>query len=175
MMQSQGTTPATGSDQPQINAEEFAILESRVEARYQASTQEVDQIRVKWDRSTHEHCNSLKKCAREKLEHVDPLVSKGFEELCCVCRRVHCWTASFNRFLGRTEEELQRSVEQYQLSKRLELQAHLLDGSTVHKFPNHRVYLHHQFRAMTRRPTLNQRQPLTLALCKARFVLELTV
>ena len=38
--QSQGTTPATGSDQPQINPEELAMLESRVEARYQAFTQD---------------------------------------------------------------------------------------------------------------------------------------
>ena len=54
MIQSQGTTPATGSDQPQISPEEFAMLESRVEARYQAFTQEVDQMREEWDRSTQE-------------------------------------------------------------------------------------------------------------------------
>ena len=47
------------------------MLESRVEARYQAFTQEVDQMREEWDRSTQEHCKSVKNWAREKLEHAD--------------------------------------------------------------------------------------------------------
>ena len=49
MMQSQGTTAATSSDQPQTSPEDFAMLEPRVEARYQAFTQEVDQMREEWD------------------------------------------------------------------------------------------------------------------------------
>ena len=77
-VQSQGTTPATGSDQPQISPEEFAVLESKVEARYQAFMQEVDQMREAWDRSTQEHCKSVKSWAQGRLEHLDRQV-KGFK------------------------------------------------------------------------------------------------
>ena len=45
MVQSQRTTPATISSQPQTNSEELALIESRIEARYQAFTQDVDQMR----------------------------------------------------------------------------------------------------------------------------------
>ena len=81
MMQSQGTIPATGSEHPQINPEEFAMLESRVvEARYQAFTQEVDKMRERGgiNQATQEHCKSVKNWAREKLEHDDRQV-KGLK------------------------------------------------------------------------------------------------
>ena len=55
MMQSQRTTPATGNDQPQINSEELAVLESRIEARYQAFTQKVEQMREDWDRANRDN------------------------------------------------------------------------------------------------------------------------
>ena len=41
MMQSRSATPAAGNHQRQINQEEFASLEARIEARFQ----EVDQMR----------------------------------------------------------------------------------------------------------------------------------
>ena len=71
MIQSQGTTPATRSDQPQINPEEIAQLESHIEARYQAFAEEVDQMREDWDRATQGHCDLVKTWRRERLEHVD--------------------------------------------------------------------------------------------------------
>ena len=45
MVQSQRTTPTTISSQPQTNSEELALIETRIEARYQAFTQDVDQMR----------------------------------------------------------------------------------------------------------------------------------
>ena len=49
MVQSQRTTLATVSSQPQINSEELAAMESRIGARYQAFANEVDQMREEWD------------------------------------------------------------------------------------------------------------------------------
>ena len=70
-VQSQGTTTATGSDQPHISPEEFAVLESKVEARHQAFTGSGSKSRGVGSIHSVRSIVSVKSWAQGRLEHID--------------------------------------------------------------------------------------------------------
>ena len=58
MVQSQRASPAAASDPHQDDQEAFTLLESRIEARFQAFTHEVDQLRDELAHSAEGSCRT---------------------------------------------------------------------------------------------------------------------
>ena len=70
VVQSQSASPASTNDQHPSVQENFVQLESRIEARFQAFTQEVDLLREEVAQSIEGNGKSVKKWTRTKLSHV---------------------------------------------------------------------------------------------------------
>ena len=67
--QSQSASPATTNDQKPSVHENFVQLESRIEARFQACTQEVDLFREEIAHSIEGDGKSIKEWTRTKLHN----------------------------------------------------------------------------------------------------------
>ena len=70
VVQLQNASPATTSDQHPSIQENFMQLESRIEARFQAFTHEVDLLREEITQSAEGNAKSVKEWAGTKLAHV---------------------------------------------------------------------------------------------------------
>ena len=148
IVQSQSATPATASVQSPSKQEDFAQLESRTEARFQAFTYEVDQLREKMAHLVEGQNKHLKEWTRGKLTHVTSQ-AKGLrsfashvETVSVVLLRItepQLW----KRLLVKVMKRQVVAVELCRLITQQHLQAHPQDHLPICKSQSHQA-LHFQ-------------------------------